>query len=807
MAFGSLFSGVTKGVTTFNAPGFKSTATNQAFFSALGGASAHVPTGTVTTNVIADEAAQGLPPWSAIAGRNSRPGVAIDIAIENQAAADISGAPIALNHSQPVLTDALSVASLISDFAPGLSVAQINTLLKSAGSNARTLENTLDALRTLLVDSSIATDPARQTPTGDRDALYANLYALRNNANYTTLKGSASLTLLAGASASTVASQALTDFGSFLALSQLLPFTLAGQTSTLSAVHSSLYATWQADQTARGSGSTAITYSKEWMNDRAAMLSWKLKAQADDTAFDSTHFYVDAPSASVSGDVWDFQDEASGSDVMVRPQGAIAPDIHHVWFGSDGNSFLVGDAVTDRLYGMAGDDTLRGMAGNDYLDGGTGNDTLEGGTGFDTYGFGQGADTIIDSDGQGRLMDGQGRQLYGTLAKQSDGSYLLTGRPDVTATLSGSTLTLNLASGASVTINSFVTGQLGLTLADAIATPTAPVPTLTLRGDYVPKDVNTGLPGVQYGYDGLGNVLLEPGPLANPGFNDTLYGSTGSDLLQGLDGNDILDGKAGADKLDGGNGADSLVGGDGNDLALGGLGDDWITGNLGNDRLQGDAGNDIANGNDGDDVVLGGLGNDIVAGEAGKDLIIGEDELTVADAYANGNSETGTGVRGDWLDGGTDDDQLLGAKGNDFLTGGDGNDLIIAGAGDDVVHGDQHITGGDKAWAVARSRTYDGSTRTYTYADNLTHGTVQDSTATTNTDDALYGGAGADWLYGELGNDVLDGGDGDDDLLGGAADDQLIGGSGNDFLWGDDMTTDQAGTSGAANQSNWRIVA
>jgi len=97
MAFGALFPGMTNQVTAFNAPGFKSTSDNQAFFSILGGT---IPAGVVTTNVIADEASVGTVPWSAIAGLHSRPGTAVDIPIENQWKSDEPNAPNAKNHSQ-----------------------------------------------------------------------------------------------------------------------------------------------------------------------------------------------------------------------------------------------------------------------------------------------------------------------------------------------------------------------------------------------------------------------------------------------------------------------------------------------------------------------------------------------------------------------------------------------------------------------------------------------------------------------------------------------------------------------------------
>jgi hypothetical protein len=82
------------------------------------------------------------------------------------------------------------------------------------------------------------------------------------------------------------------------------------------------------------------------------------------------------------------------------------------------------------------------------------------------------------------------------------------------------------------------------------------------------------------------------------------------------------------------------------------------------------------------------------------------------------------------------------------------------------------------------------------------------NSATYNTSDRFYGGAGADKIYayggddvlnGEAGNDSLYGQDGNDTLIGGAGDDVLEGGNGDDvYVWnagdGNDTITDSAGS-------------
>lgn len=75
--------------------------------------------------------------------------------------------------------------------------------------------------------------------------------------------------------------------------------------------------------------------------------------------------------------------------------------------------------------------------------------------------------------------------------------------------LSGSTLTITLAGEAgSITVNNFKNGQLGITL--GAATPLATPTMRDIIGDRAPIDIDPITPGVQIGYDDLGNVLTDP---------------------------------------------------------------------------------------------------------------------------------------------------------------------------------------------------------------------------------------------------------------------------------------------------------
>ena len=118
MAFNTLFPGTADQVAVFNAPGFADTTTNQQFFAMLGGTVPTSANSANVTNVIADEATIGNAPWSAFAGKHSRPGAAVDIPIENQWLSDEPNPADPRNHSQMVLTDSLAVYNLLSQLSP-----------------------------------------------------------------------------------------------------------------------------------------------------------------------------------------------------------------------------------------------------------------------------------------------------------------------------------------------------------------------------------------------------------------------------------------------------------------------------------------------------------------------------------------------------------------------------------------------------------------------------------------------------------------------------------------------------------------
>lgn len=267
-----------------------------------------------------------------------------------------------------------------------------------------------------------------------------------------------------------------------------------------------------------------------------------------------------------------------------------------------------------------------------------------------------------------------------------------------------------------------------------------PETTRTIVGD---------LASLHMGTDDLGNVLVDA-EQPEPGRADVLYDSAGNDDIRGLGGDDRIEASRGGD-----------------------------------DRLDGGAGSDIVAGHAGNDILIGGAGMDVLSAGTGHDSLYAGNEVTLTVAMA-ANNATGSGLKGDYLDGGEGDDLLVGEVGNDALNGGVGDDLIVGGAGDDDIRGDFAASNVIRGWSRQRSEVTDANgVKLYT----TSYDGVEGDAPTSGGKDSIYAGAGADWVDGEHGDDYIDGGSGDDVLLGSEGDDFIIGGTGNDVLQGDSAYT------------------
>ncbi len=202
------------------------------------------------------------------------------------------------------------------------------------------------------------------------------------------------------------------------------------------------------------------------------------------------------------------------------------------------------------------------------------------------------------------------------------------------------------------------------------------------------------------------------------------------------------------------------------------------SGGVGRSTLEGGAGNELFEGNA--DGTTPSVGGDFIYGRAGNDDLYGNALTTLQTAIApTGTAAIPTGLRGDWLNGGTGDDYIIGYTGNDVVLGGLGADLLVGGAGDDTLAGDTDYTSLQMDWTVTQG------INVFFRAVGVINDENANEPLLSGGADVLYGGLGNDFLNGEAGNDLLFGEQGNDILAGGYENDILVGGAGNDTLTGD----------------------
>jgi len=385
------------------------------------------------------------------------------------------------------------------------------------------------------------------------------------------------------------------------------------------------------------------------------------------------------------------------------------------------NDLLLGGHSDDVLKGLDGRDVLYGEGGNDTLEGGKGDDYLLGGEGDDIYIYhsGDGNDRIIDPDGGSIIIDNQTPQnLF------ASGVFIK--KPDQnlwTKAVGEQTLVL--------THNS----PWKLILPDGS--------TLELGDTFDPESFHMKLVDDQILAFTPDQTIL--GDLTESDHNDVLQDTAGNDLMQGFGGDDVLYADQG--------------------------GDDWLDGGARSDAIIGRAGND---------TLIGGADSDLLRGDDGQDKLYAEAEITIEAALTQQDAAP-SGLKGDFFDGGVDDDTLVGDIGNDALNGGNGDDLILGGAGDDNINGDLETDAVLNGWAAERSTvpTGDGN-----IAYHLTYVNTYFELPAEGGNDVIYAGGGADWVFGDQGDDWIDGGSGDDVLFGQSGQDHVFGGSGNDWING-----------------------
>ncbi|MEJ1095480.1 MULTISPECIES: calcium-binding protein [unclassified Pseudoxanthomonas] len=503
---------------------------------------------------------------------------------------------------------------------------------------------------------------------------------------------------------------------------------------------------------------------------------------------------------------------------------------------------LIGGGDGDIIRGLDGDDYLSGGAGNDELQGGSGADKLDGGDGFDKYEFdpsdlsGGAADIIVDSDGVGLIkFEGLDIATYGITPLPGGGAWKTTNRPFKLTVLgegeNQSLVILHLETGATITVQHWSNGELGITL------PANPAP-------YNPMPItHSGTDAADYIHPTLNNSSLD-GMHADGGIGrDMIVGTNGQneDVLEGGWGSDIINGNSGKDRIDGGD-EDDLITGFGDDSTVeGGEGDDVIVAshafywsfNPNDVRLNANGiWRDVASYfnwtsadgfmlMDGGQLALGHVfdvfgtfdhsGASSIEGWTYRFWSTGETTYSLqyySAAEPDGISAGGGAIsyrpttaqfeKGVSLYGGTGDDNIIGSAVGDFIDGGDDNDLLAGDRGNDVILGG---TGDDRIAGGEGNDVIDGGDNS-----DIVYGEEEN--------DTIHGGGGNDFLWGDRynednatggGKDIMEGGAGNDQLIGGGGDDYLsggndtdlvIGGEGNDLLFGGEGADELQGGAG-----------
>lgn len=544
MAFAGVFSGEVEEVVTFNSPGFKDNSITQAFFNFLGG-SLPQPGDPKITNVIAD-ADLGLgKSFSPIAGLNSIPGSEVNISIEDQLILGEPKFPVAFNHSQMILTDALAIMSAINPFASNLTTTIFETLLSSvSGATYDSLEKVISSFRAAIVGNDESISPGND----QRELLYSAIKDLSESVHL----GNGEFTLVPVHLSSGGALQDTPEGYAYrYALENLNPFVIL---HTPEPGQQSIY-----DQHNLNGSLNAKNYSVEYLSARLSLLNDKNTAYSNNQdELTTTEANFDRKYKDIDSDFTSLYESTDDND----------PDLSI--FASKDGSWIVGGEKNDFLFGRGGNDLLQGGSGEDFLEGGKGMDVLKGGSGIDTYHFNTGDsniqsglfDRIIDSDASNKLS-------FGSTVNTNSFKYYNIGNADLGVYFES-------AEGAKdlIILDNWYSNQnmiIGLDLGENLSK------VLTPQIDHL--DYGWGQWSGTAGVDHISYIPTLFDDSDNPTTNYVIAGFAGDDVLAGFNvsggsGNDTItfynpnNPQNLGGKLYGGTGNDTIYGGDHNDMIV-----------------------------------------------------------------------------------------------------------------------------------------------------------------------------------------------------------------------------------------------
>ncbi len=663
------------------------------------------------------------------------------------------------NHRLYKLADALALSDVIGEIDANVSLDDVRRILNAAANVApATLEVVLDSLRNLFRVADLT--PTQIGDAGQNAATRADFHA-KLSILRTTVEGQVGLTIapLVETSISELVAraQAANGFAYRYALRDLNPFAILGP-DTLYTPHN---ANGELDLYSPLAASRTGGMTQDWIADRAQLLPALLAANQQDI----TSGLIGVAGAGAS--VTEFHYYLAGKEQILfvepndRPPGVLPTQV--VIFADDAGRALAGTdyLLGDRLYGGAGIDLLTGKAGADLLQGGIGLDI------YQYYASGSsandGADTILDTDGNGVL-----RYTY------TPSSGVVRGTVIVDASVKNSETEWHSADGNFR--YELIPGAQGQS--DLVVTIIADA-----GGSMTLKDFRDGDFGIWLNAPQQRSFADTTDTILGTDSSESLAGTADHNLVLAFAGNDTVRAGAGDDSVEGGDGADMLYGEDNSDRLYGDAGRDSVYGGAGDDELHGGIDADIVEGEAGADLLAGEGGGDVVAGGADDDEVHSGSVAPLATALLLAESETPTGLKGEWADGGEGDDTVIAGAGNDQVMGGGGADVLVGGAGDDNLVGDAsrtlvHIDN----WMVTRQTIVSGGSTNYQLVYNAD---AQVADSANGAGDHIYGGTGVDWVLAGPGGDYVEAGSGDDVAFGEAGADAVSGGDGNDVLIGD----------------------
>jgi Ca2+-binding RTX toxin-like protein len=437
--------------------------------------------------------------------------------------------------------------------------------------------------------------------------------------------------------------------------------------------------------------------------------------------------------------------------------------------GGSGNDTLVG--IEHLYYGTQFNDTLIGNASYNEINGGQGADYINGAGGidlarYDQFNSGSVTVSLMDSSTNTALgivfTDTAAgdqliniEQLIGSVHNDflyGDGgaNYLHgNGGDDVLEGMAGAdslegasgTDTASYANAGLVAAGSATSGAGVGVIANLTATAFTNGPAV----------INSG--------DAAGDTYANIENLTGSTFDDTLVGNGGANVLDGGAGNDVLEGLAGADIFRGGVGIDTVSFAHSNatvtvDISNNGspaltndaFGDQYF----GIENVTGSNFSDFLYGDTNDNVLIGGLGDDLLDGRGGTDTASyasasGAVTIDLATNTVTGAAGNDTLVNIEKVIGSSASDTITGSAGNDVIEGGNSNDIINGGLGNDTV-----------SYANATGfRNVNLLTGVNTDNDTLTS---IENIIGSSAGEALVGDGNDNIIEGGGGNDVLDGG-------------------------------------------------